>query len=120
MLCFVCQAERDYRIIVLNTAQSDSYTILCEVSRLLWQLWKSDNIHMYPSKAFYRGWLPPKYVWFTYSWYNNGWWNEEHGNASCSSEIITTMLNGSLSILPINNLMSDNGDTPTLSGLVSS
>lgn len=70
-------------------------------------------------QAFYLGWLPPRYVWFTYSWYNNGWWDENNGNSSCTPEMIRRMLNGSVAITPNNNLVSDDKDMVTISGLVS-
>jgi len=83
---------------MLNTGSQYAYIVLCE--------------------AYYRGWRPPQYVWITYSWYDKGWWREDYGNSSCTPNIMMTMLNDSLAITPNGNLVSDDRNTPTFSGLV--
>lgn len=69
-------------------------------------------------QGHYRGWLPPKYVWFTYGWNSKGWWKEDIGNNSCTPEILRIMLNGSLAITPSYDLVSDDRHAITFSNLV--
>ena len=70
-------------------------------------------------QAYYLGWHPPEYVWFTYSWYDDGWWEVGNGNSSCTPEILRKMVSNSLAITPNNNLVSDDRHMETISGLVS-
>ena len=43
----------------------------------------------------------------------------DYGNSSCTPDIMRTMLKGALAINPVGNLLSDDRDTVTISGLVS-
>ena len=61
---------------------------------------------------------PPKYVWITPGWYGRQWWTHDFGNTSCSVEIIEEMLARSLTFNPNGNLVSDDTDVVTFSGLV--
>ena len=61
---------------------------------------------------------PPKYVWITVGWYIRQWWTHIIGNTSCPTMIIERMLNHSLTFSPNGNLVSDDKDIATFSGLV--
>ena len=61
---------------------------------------------------------PPKYVWITPGWYGRQWWARDFGNTSCSVETIEGMLVHSLTFNPSGNLVSDDTDVVTFSGLV--
>ena len=61
---------------------------------------------------------PPKYVWITPGWYGRQWWTRDFGNTSCSVETIEEMLVHSLTFNPSGNLVSDDTDLVTFSGLV--
>ena len=70
-------------------------------------------------QAYHLGWFAPRYVWITHGWYNRNWWEEDYGNSSCTPEMLKRMLNASLIVNPNNNLVSDEKDVVTFSGLVS-
>ena len=70
-------------------------------------------------QGYYKKWFYPRYVWITSSWYDRDWWKQDNGNSSCTPEIMREMLNGSLAITPIGNLVSDDRQAQTISGLVS-
>ena len=61
---------------------------------------------------------PPKYVWIFPGWYGRQWWARDFGNTSCSVEIVEEMLVHSLTFIPNGNLVSDDTDVVTFSGLV--
>ena len=58
-------------------------------------------------------------MWITYSWYDRDWWKLDYGNSSCTLDIMRRMVNGSLAVTPSGNLVSDDRQAQTISGLVS-
>ena len=61
---------------------------------------------------------PPKYVWITQGWNVRQWWTRVIGNTSCTTTIIERMLDRSLTYNPNGNLVSDDKNVATFSGLV--
>ena len=61
---------------------------------------------------------PPKYVWITQGWNVRQWWTRVIGNTSCTTTIIERMLDHSLTYNPNGNLVSDDKNVATFSGLV--
>ena len=66
------------------------------------------------------GWFAPKYVWITHGWFDRYWWRQDYGNrSSCTAAMLERVLNGNLAVNVKNNLISEEKDVVSFSGLVS-
>lgn len=73
--------------------------------------------HVY-MQAHNRQMRSPKYVWITPAWYNRGWWNAT--SSSCPADKLQEVVVSSLAVVPSGFFPSEDPQTVTFSGIVSS
>ena len=59
----------------------------------------------------------PTYVWMISMWFNEGWWKDTV-HSSCTTEIMNTVVNGTLGTVPYGFSVMDNKSRKAISGLV--